>query len=248
MGYEFCKQCGGDGRVCPKCLAAWGSTTNKRVLGQLKNKHRRKYGGCGVKRGESIPCPHHTESAIVCDIGRERALLTGRGELPAGWAHEHLVGTHRGTYQYICPECVSRLRVGADYALETAGQGTLTESIACAFAFQLGQMLGGRSVLWQMMRPEFVAGERWWEGQGHADHAVLAPMPPPSDLGVGRSPMDIWAVHAIRADGSTLCGFDLNQPLADFQNESHRLAGFQRSVPAARSAEATCFQCNQRAA
>ena len=60
------------------------------------------------------------------------------------------------TNLFLCPECKQILRVGLDWAMEHhhgAGDCTLSDSLACAFAFHVGQYHAGTSFNGQQYNP-----------------------------------------------------------------------------------------------
>lgn len=60
-----------------------------------------------------------------------------------------------------------------------------------------------------------------------------------------RSPIDIYAVHVQREGATAMCGFNLAQPLTEFQMRD--LAGRRRWVPFDAHHRATCAVCREKA-
>ena len=60
--------------------------------------------------------------------------------IPADW--KKISGLRPGERAFdgleLCPSCQGTVRVGFDWSLDRAGEPLLSESIACAFAFQVG--------------------------------------------------------------------------------------------------------------
>lgn len=113
-------------------------------------------------------CEQHQPTVAVCDMCGTTAPAVKAGrypnqydDTPDGW-HE-VKGLRPGEGfkgMDCCPGCYGTVRVGLDWSLDRGGEPLLSESIACAFAFHLGQAIALNAPLHEMMKPEFVIAER----------------------------------------------------------------------------------------
>jgi len=209
MGDVLCSKCQTyEGRLCKACGKGYHFTHSK--SGRAEPSMSRCWHQLRRQKERVRMCEGHEAPLSECDACHARAPM-----LPATWkwkwpqdavGFKKLKGLTEGQDLLLCPSCQGSFRVGLDWSLGRGGEPLLSESIACAFAFQLGQTLAYPSYDWRrwvrLMSPEHT-------GVQLQQHGSVAYYAPPADLGVGRSPVDIWAVHAVRPDGRTLCGFDL---------------------------------------
>lgn len=222
MTLRVCATCSGEGLICPKCRKPWGYTGNRTAFGMHRNKHCRNAGGCGLKRGDALKCPEHTESFFECDLGGERAPGAQR---PADWTHERIPGQKPGTSLIdACPSCLGALRVGWDFALRVIGDdsGSLIESIACAWAFHVGQYedaarklqwdldQGGAKADWRA--PDYIAPAtlgrygwgRWTQVRREAEGGIEVPREFAEAIQAGGVLRSAWRPVSLSPLGTTI--------------------------------------------
>jgi hypothetical protein len=123
-------------------------------------------------------CEAHADPLAECDLCHTRTPAVMPKETwihwprdPEGW--EQLKGLHGDKALLLCPSCQGSFRVGLDWSLERGGEPLLSESIACAFAFQIGQASGWHTkaehfevMSWQL-DPKWLGTDlnRWDVGQ-----------------------------------------------------------------------------------
>lgn len=172
MGMVFCSKCGSsDGVLCRACGKP--NHFDKTKTGWTGGR----FNGCWrqlarVKRRFKV-CEGHEAPIAECDSCRirEPALAPARGwnypRDPAWWRRVETIASREKLI--LCPSCQGTFRVGLDWALERNGEPPLSESIACAFAFQVGQYCAGATdhrtdavfTNPEVLMPDFVDPRGW---------------------------------------------------------------------------------------
>jgi hypothetical protein len=169
MGINYCKCETTNGQLCRHCGKSYHFSFHHKSRRYTGDTHNRCWQALRRAKAKTILCDGHVEPWCECDSCGATASMRPPENLgyyarrnAEGW--EEVAGFTGTKKLLLCPSCFGTFRVGLDWSLEKGGRGTLTESIACAFAFQLGQTLALNAPLHEMMRPDFVIAEHMTPG------------------------------------------------------------------------------------
>ena len=165
-----CPSCNGDRYVCRLCRRPW------RFSRRSIHTRRKKDGGCNARLRDRVECFQHIATQYECVLCGERRdatghALFGRNEdaVPLGWDWVKVGPTTHGPHGTVsgevlaCGGCWTQFRVNLDGLFGRGHFAELREqSVACAFAFHLGQYTdAAESEGWNARGPHRVSVGDW---------------------------------------------------------------------------------------